>query len=132
MRVASAFLILVGLLWAFGLWWIDAVMSGIDERMPVAHFYWRVAAAVAGPVLLILGPLLLMRRAWRRAAAMLAAIGCCILTLGASWLLIDVALHENASNRAFSFSVAGVICVVALLPDLAGVRICRVAFRRPI
>jgi len=34
MRVASAFLILIGLLWAFGLWWMDAVMNGIAERMP--------------------------------------------------------------------------------------------------
>jgi hypothetical protein len=95
------------------------------------HFYWRLAGAAVGPILLILGPLLLIRRTWRRPAAVLAAIGCCILTLAASWALIDIALHENASNRAFGFSVAGVIFVVAVVADFAGVRICRVAFRRP-
>jgi fucose 4-O-acetylase-like acetyltransferase len=105
-------------------------MDAIAERMP--NFYWYGAAYAAGPVLLILGPLLLMRRSWQRAAAVTAAIGCCILTVGATWMLVDVALHENPSNRAFSFSVSGVICVVAVLADFAGVRICRVAFRRPI
>jgi hypothetical protein len=96
------------------------------------NFYWYGIAEAAGPVLLIIGPLLLMRRSWQRTAAVIAAIGCCILTVGASWMLIDVALHENPSNRAFGFSVAGVICVVAVLADLAGFRICRVTFRRPI
>jgi hypothetical protein len=129
MRVASAFLILVGLLWASALWWSVRAMDAIAERLP--NFYWYGAAEAAGPVLLILGPLLLMCRSWR-AAAVTAALGCCTLTVGASWMLIDVALHENASNRAFSFSVTGVICVVAVLADLAGVCICRVAFRRPI
>jgi len=130
MRVASAFLILVGLLWAFGLWWSVVAMDAIAERLP--NFNWYGAAHAAGPVLLMLGPLLLMRRSWRRAGAMTAAIGCCILTVGASWLLIDVALHENPSNRAFGFSVAGVICGVAILADLAGIHIFRLAFRRPI
>ncbi len=105
-------------------------MDAIAERMP--DFYWYGAANAAGPILLILGPMLLMRRSWQRAAAVTAAIGCCILTVGASRMLIDVALHENPSNRRFGFSVAGVICVVAVLADLAGVRVCRVAFRRPI
>ena len=128
MRVASAFLILIGLLWAFALWWSVSAMDAIAERMP--NFYWYSAAESAGPVLLILGPLLLMRRSWQRAAAVTAVIGCGILTVGASWMLIDVVLHENPSNRAFGFFVAGVICVVAVLADLAGVRICRGAFRR--
>ena len=102
-------------------------MDAIAERLP--NFYWYGAAETAGPVLLILGPLLLTRRSWRRAAAVIAALGCFILTVGAIWELVDVALHESASNRAFGFSVSGVICVVAVLADLAGVRICRVAFR---
>jgi hypothetical protein len=105
-------------------------MDAIAERMP--NFNWYGLAEAADPVLLIIGPLLLMRRSWQHTGAVTAAIGCCILTFGASWMLIDVALHENPSNRAFSFSVAGIICVVAGLADLAGVRICRVAFRRPI
>ena len=130
MRVASAFLILVGLLWTFALWWSVAVMDAIAERMP--NFYWYGAAYAAGPLLLVLGPLLLIHRSWRRSAAVTAAIGCCILTVGASWMLIDVALHENPSNRAFGLSVAAVICVVAVLADLAGIRMCSVAFRRPI
>ena len=130
MRVASTFLILVGLLWAFALWCAVSAMDAIAERMP--GFYWYGVVHVAGPALLIVGPLLLMRRSWQRAAAVIAATGCCILTVGASWMLIDVALHENASNRAFGFSMAGVICAVAVLADLAGVRVCRVAFRRPI
>ena len=130
MRVASTFLILVGLLWAFALWWSVLAMDAIAERMP--NFYWYGVGYAAGPILLILGPLLLIRRSWQRSAAVTAAIGCCILTVGASWMLLDVALHENPSNRAFSFCVAGMICVVAVLADLAGVRICRLAFRRPI
>jgi hypothetical protein len=130
MRVASAFLILIGLLWAFALWWSVSVMDAIAERLP--NFYWYEAAHAAGPILLILGPLLLIRRSWHRAAAVTAAIGCCILTVGASWMLIDVALHENPSNRAFGFSVAGAICAIAVLVDIAGVKIWHVAFRRPI
>src|SRR5437879_13889751 len=111
MRVASAFLILIGLLWAFALWWSIRAMDAIAERLP--DFYWYGAVEAAGPVLLILGALLLMRRSWQRAAAVTSAVGCCILTVGASWMLIDVALHENAANHAFDLSVIGVRCVVA-------------------
>jgi hypothetical protein len=130
MRVASACLILIGVLWALALWWATSVMDSIAERMP--NFNWYIVRDAAGPVLLILGPLLLIRRSWRRVGAVVAALGCCILTAAAGWMLIDAALHENASNRAFSISGGGVICGVAILADIAGVRVWRVAFRHPI
>jgi Kef-type K+ transport system membrane component KefB len=105
-------------------------MDSIAERLP--NFNWYLIRDAAGPVFLILGPLLLIRRSWQRAGTVIAALGCCILSVAAGWMLIDTALHENASNRAFSLSVAGVICAVAFLADLAGVRLWLVAFRRPI
>jgi xanthine/uracil permease len=129
MRVASAFLILIGLLWGLILWWSVNVMDAIAERLP--NFYWYGARDAAGPLLLIVGPLLLMRPSWQRTGAVIAAIGCCILTVGATWMLIE-AWHENPSNRAFSFLMAGVICAIAVLVNVAGAKLWRVAFRRSI
>jgi hypothetical protein len=105
-------------------------MDAIAERVP--NFYWYIARDATGSVLLILGPLLLMRRSWQRAAALIAAIGCCILTVATSWMFIDVALHENPSNRALGFSITGALCAIAVLADVAGVKIWRAAFHRSI
>ena len=105
-------------------------MDAIAERVP--NFYWCIARDATGPVLFILGPLLLMRRLWQRAAALIAAIGCCILTVATSWMFIDVALHENPSNRALGFSITGALCAIAVLADVAGVKIWRAAFHRSI
>ena len=130
MRVASAFLILIG--YSGSCFCGGQSPQWTPSLSACLIFIGTVPPEAAGPVLLILGPLLLIRRSWQRAAAVTAAIGCCILTFGAIWMLIDVALHENPSNRAFGFSVAGAICAITVLVDIAGVKIWYVAFRRPI
>jgi hypothetical protein len=106
-------------------------MSGIAEAAPVAHFYRAIVAAFAGPTFLIAGPLLLLRKSWRRIGALLSSFGCIILTVYAIQLSI-ASFHENPLNQGFAFGVCGVFRVVTLLTDLAGFHIWRVVFRRAI
>jgi len=122
---------LVGILWVLALWWFHTAMSGITEAVPVAHFYRALFAALAGPLALIVGPLLLLYRLWRRVGALLGSLGCLVLTFYAIQLSID-SFHESPSNRAFAFGAVGLFWIITLLTDLAAFYICRVVFRRAI
>ena len=113
---------LEGILCGLGVGWLYLVLSGISEPISRPATLLHFAALLIGPALLIIGPALVLTGSRARTGAVLAIIGCAILT---GWL--GYALMGSFHTRPFQAKALDALDVslvlLALVSDWAAVRL---------
>jgi hypothetical protein len=130
MKIPSIFLLIIGCVWALFVVWMFVTLAGIAE------FGWTLPGIVhwvgmlIGPVALVVGSALVLRRGNRASSAILVAIGCLILT---SFALYDsvVGMQQKPLQALPTYSFYAVMLIVMLLADIAGFRVVRQLLRSP-
>jgi hypothetical protein len=124
MRVASAvFLLAVGGVWLLFMLWMLLSIAGVadsPQNRGYALAYW--SGYLAGPVLLVLGAALLLRRPVSMAGTLLTCLGCLALTGFAIYNSIG-GMQRNPLQAPPTYWFYGVMLVVMLLADLAGYKL---------
>ncbi|SRR5579884_452121 len=126
MKVLSLLFIVVAILWAALLYWIDVTMAGMTGRMPLSEWSIRtlISTTLEGivPILLICGQILILSGLQRKLGSFLTLGGCLILTVVIANVVKDVAQMNWSDTKAYLPAVA-VLIVVAVLCDVAAVRL---------
>ncbi len=81
MKMAAGFLMVVGCLWGLLVVWMFLTIAGVadaPESLASVAFYW--GSMLVGPLMLIIGAVLLLRGTSLRPGATLVGLGCVILT----------------------------------------------------
>src|SRR5437016_2572280 len=74
-------LLVAGIIWTLVVAWIYITLSGIAEPISMMRIVLYYGGMLLGPLALILGPILVLRRSYGKLGAILAILGCAVLTI---------------------------------------------------
>src|ERR1700730_1713979 len=130
MKIPCVALILIGVGWILALIWECLVLSGIASPVSVSSVLWYYGTRSLGPILLIVGSTLILRRMSSRIGVILTTIGCAILTISVAGILLSF-LHVEPLERKpdyIDFTLYGFLALIVLAADSAVLRLCRLVF----
>lgn len=123
MKMAAGFLLVVGCLWTLLIVWMFLTIAGVaDAPESWARFalYW--GSMLVGPLMLIIGAVLLLRGMSLRPGATLVGVGCAILTGFALYNSITGMQRKPLqAPPPYLFYVA--LLLIMLLSDAAAYRV---------
>jgi len=126
MKTAAGFLLVVGCLWALLIMWMFVTLAGIAEppgSWVKAALYW--SSMLIGPLMLIIGAVLLLRNTSLRSGAILVGIGCAILTGFALYNSV-IGIHREPLQAPPPYLLYFVLLLVMILSDAAAYKVYRV------
>jgi hypothetical protein len=128
MKIPGTFLLIIGCVWAIFVLWMFLTLAAIAEFGWTLSgiLYW--AGMLIGPVVLIVGSALVLRRGNRASGVILVAIGCLILTSFALYNSV-VGMQQKPLQAPPPYSFYAVMFIVMLLADIAGFRVVRKLLR---
>lgn len=125
MKIFSIGLICVGVAWLLGLGGMYFVMSGISTPA-FPDVFWYYGSRAIGPVLLIVGPLLIMSSYRQKLGVILIIVGCVFLTI-----LLASSLFEFLNVKPLQrkpdlgdYTWNAFLAVIGVLADVAAFRLC--------
>jgi len=80
MKTLSIYLLTVGCLWALVVVWLFLGLSAISEPVSITAVVFYYGGLLIGPLALVVGSVLVLRGTFARQGAVLAGVGCAILT----------------------------------------------------
>ena len=123
-KALALWLFIVGVVWAFMNAWIDVVMTGITDR--IVSFPVFLVTSFSGPLILVLGSVLVMAMWHSRLGTFLILAGCAWLT----WLIVPDFLWLLRPKQPLEpprlYLIFALMAVFVLTADAAAV----VLFRR--
>ena len=123
MRMAAGFLLVVGCVWGLLVVWMFLTIAGVadaPESWARVALYW--GSMLVGPLMLIIGAVLLLRGASLRPGAILVGLGCVILTGFALYNSITGLQRKPLqAPPPYLFYVA--LLLIMLLSDAAAYRV---------
>ena len=130
MKSLSTCLLLVGVVWGLFVVWMYLALSGIADPISVTRVVLYFVVLLLGPLLLIAGPILVLSGRHPKAGAILAMVGCIILTITVAYQVPSVLhdLHDPLVMKSPWWLYAGPI-IVTLLADVGAVQVYRLAVR---
>ena len=123
--MAAAFLLVVGCLWALLVVWMFLTIAGIadaPESWARVALFW--GGVLVGPLVLIIGSVLLLRRTSSRRGSLLVALGCLIFT-GFTLYNSIAGMQREPLQAPTPYSFFAVILLFMLLSDIAAYKIFR-------
>jgi hypothetical protein len=120
MKTISICLLLVGIVWALAVGWIYLSLSTIAEPTSVAQVIAYYAGLLAGPLILIVGPALVLNGTYAKPGAALAMIGCVVLTIFVVYQSLQ-AFHVEPLQVQPPYALYAIVVVLTLLSDVAAV-----------
>ena len=130
MKSLSTYLLLVGIVWGLFVVWMYLALSGIADPISVTRVVLYFVVLLLGPLLLIAGPILVLSGRHPKAGAILAMVGCIILTITVAYQVPSVLhdLHDPLVMKSPWWLYAGPI-ILTLLADAGVVQVYRLAGR---
>jgi hypothetical protein len=128
MKIAAAFLLVVGCLWALFVVWMFLAIAGIADwpesitMVTMAVLYW--GGMLVGPLALFIGAVLSLRGASLRPGAILIGVGCVILTCYVLYNSI-VGMQHKPLQAPPPYKLYMVMLVIMLLSDAAAYKVYR-------
>jgi hypothetical protein len=131
MKVLSIGFLLVGIVWSLALLWTYMVMSGISTPVSFTALASYYGPMLIGPMLLIVGAILVLTGFHPKMGSILTIIGCTILTILVGYSTAQD-LHPEPLQMRPSYGIDLFLIIVALLSDWAAFRLCQLAFSRAV
>src|ERR1043166_3303480 len=116
MKILSSAFILAGALWGLSMYWMTLVMDGVAQRVSVSPIG---AALVAGPILLVCGPVLVLAGFHAKFGSILTLLGCAVLTADTGYGVSGLFAMSWLDAKPF-LALFGVLIPVTLLCDEIG------------
>jgi hypothetical protein len=126
MRSLSICLMLEGVLWALVVGWTYLSLSGISEPVSATKTTLYFAALLIVPLVLIVGPVLVLKGAYVKLGAILAVVGCAVLTIFVVYQSIQ-ALHVEPLEVKPPYALYVIAVIVTLLSDVGALRLYQLA-----
>lgn len=123
MKMAAGFLLVVGCLWMLLVVWMFLTIAGVadaPESWAKAALYW--GGMLVGPLVLIIGAVLLLRGTSLRPGALLVSLGCIIFTGFALYNSIT-GMQRKPLQAPPPYVLYIVLLVVMLLSDAAAYKV---------
>ena len=123
MKMAAGFLLAIGCLWGLLVVWMFLSIAGVagsPESWLKTALYW--SAMFAGPLILVIGAVLLLRGTSLRSGAILAELGCVILTGFALYTSIT-GMQRKPLQAPPPYSIYIVLLLIMVLSDAAAYKI---------
>lgn len=123
MRLAAGFLLVVGCLWTLLVLWMLLSIAGVAgpvESWTKAVLYWL--GMFIGPLILVVGAVLLLRGFLLRPGAILAELGCIILTAFAVYNCVT-GMQRRPLQAPTPYLVYAVLLLVMIISDIAAYKI---------
>jgi hypothetical protein len=123
MKMAAGLLLAVGCLWGLLVVWMFLSIAGVagtPESWLRAALYW--GGMVVGPLVLVIGSVLLLRGTSLRPGAILAELGCVILTGFALYNSI-IGMQRQPLQAPPPYSVYIVLLLIMIVSDAAAYKI---------
>jgi hypothetical protein len=131
MKIAAGFLLMVGCLWALFVAWMFLSIVGVTGFAPESWLrmvlYW--AGMLVGPVVLVIGAVLLLRGTSVLPGAILAELGCVILT-GFALFNSIIGMQRKPLQAPPPYSLYIVFLLIMVFSDAAAYKIYRAIGRR--
>ena len=123
MKIAAIFLLVVGCLWALFVVWMFLTIAGVadtPESWARVALYW--GGMLVGPLVLIIGAVLLLRKRSSRKGSILVAIGCLILT---GFVLYNsiAGMERQPLQAPTPYSAFVVLLLIMILSDITAYKI---------
>jgi hypothetical protein len=125
-RSLSISLIVVGVLWAAVIAWMYIALSGIAEPISVMSVVLYYGGLLLGPLVLILGPILVLNGTYTKQGAILSILGCAVLTILVLYQTIQ-AMHVEPLQVKPPYALYAVVVVLVVLADAAAVKLYRLS-----
>jgi hypothetical protein len=113
---------LVGIVWALWVGLMYLVMSGMAEPISVSYASLYYTAMLVGPVILVVGPVLVLNQSQPKLGAVLAIIGCVILTISVAHETIS-GFHVQPLQAKPPYLLFTFMVVVTLFADASAFRL---------
>jgi hypothetical protein len=130
MKSLSTGLLLLGVIWALLVVWMFLALMGITDPISAMRVVLYFVVLLLGPLLLIAGPILVLSGRHPKAGAILAMVGCIILTITVAYqvpsLLRD--RHDPLIMKS-PWGLYAVPIILTLLADAGAVQLYRLAGR---
>jgi len=126
MKALSIGFMLVGIVWALVVVWIHLVMIGITEPISAGSVFLYFGAMLLGPILLILGSILVLKGLHAKQGAILVLFGCTILSLIVGYSSIQD-LHVEPLQVKPPYLFDACLIITALLSDVGAFRLYQLA-----
>lgn len=123
MKMAAGFLLAIGCLWGLLVVWMFlsvAGAAGTPESWPKTALYW--SGMFVGPLMLVVGTVLLLRGASLRSGAVLAELGCIILTGFALYNSI-IGLQRKPLQAPPPYLFYAALLLIMIVSDVAAYKI---------
>src|SRR5260370_38138156 len=123
--MAAVLVLIVGCLWSLLVLWLFLPIAGVadmPQSLTMTALYW--CGMLVGPLTLIIGSALSLRRTHSRTGFILIAIGCLIFTGFALYNSIN-GMQRKPLQAPPIYSFYAVLLLVMLLSDIAAYRIYR-------
>jgi hypothetical protein len=123
-------LLFVGVIWALFVGWMYLALSGIADPISVTRVVLYFGLLLLGPLILIVGPILVLTGRQPKVGAILAMVGCVILTITVAYQVPSVLhdLHDPLVKKS-PWWLYAVPIILTLLADAGAVQVYRLAGR---
>lgn len=127
MRALSICLMFAGVFWALFVGWLYLALSGIAAPVSTLAVAASFAGQMIGPLLLIVGSALVLKRGHAKAGAVLALVGCVVLTVLVGRATF-AALHPLPLQAPPAYGFFAITLAVALASDVGAFLLYRRVF----
>lgn len=122
----AIFLLVVGCMWTLSVVWMFLVIAGIADPpepfLPIVGAALDWAGMLVGPVTLIVGSVLVLRRGSLRWSAICVVTGCFVLT-GSVLYESAMGMHRQPLEAPTPYSFYIALLTIMLFADVAGFRV---------
>ncbi|MCU1335806.1 MAG: hypothetical protein JWO19_1387 [Bryobacterales bacterium] len=126
MRGLSISLLVAGIIWTLVVAWIYLTLSGIAEPISVMRVVLYYGGLLLGPLALILGPILVLNGTYAKPGAILAILGCAVLTVFVFYQTAQ-AMHVEPLQVKPPYALYAVVVILVILADAAAVKLYRLS-----
>lgn len=114
MKASAIYLITVGVVWALAIAYMFFALSRIAEPISVVYTTFYYTALMIGPLIMIIGPILVLAASHRKLGLILSAIGCVILTVTIGYQALSGLRAESLQVKPPYGLWAGLIIMTGL------------------
>ncbi|WP_263415888.1 hypothetical protein [Terriglobus albidus] len=129
MKSLSIYLLLLGIIWALLVGWMYLALSGIAEPISMMRVVLYFGGMLIGPLVLIVGSVLVLCGTYAKPGALLALLGCVVLTIFVVYQSLQ-ALHVEPLQVQPPYLLYVIAVVVALLSDAGAFRLYQLVTKR--
>jgi hypothetical protein len=134
MKTHCVALIIIAVGWTLGLVWEYLVLSGVASPASPLAIVWYYGTRSLGPILLVIGSLLILGHSSPKVGVLLAGIACAILTVSVATILLSFRHVEPLEPKPdyIDYLLYGSLGVIALLADWLVFRLYQLVLARSV